>query len=214
MKTMLVGCGFLGSLFAEEVNKHAYALHEPLTWLFVDGDSVEDRNIANQGFDYVAVGKNKAAVLAERAKKYAHQATALRKRITKLPVWQADFLVDAVDNIETRQMLWREAIRTGLPLLHLGISRGGTGLVSWTVPQQKLDTFPLSPVALLGREIPKDPDDALPPCELIKFRSLGLQVASAGATALFAALGLNGPERFDSWTAGSLHHSVLEVRSQ
>lgn len=65
----LVGCGGTGSHIAQALGRiavHIKARREELRLIFVDGDTVEEKNVGRQLFTQADVGKNKAQVLAAR----------------------------------------------------------------------------------------------------------------------------------------------------
>lgn len=223
MNIAIVGCGFLGSLFAEEIAKRFYAFEERSTITLIDFDTVEERNAANQGFTRMDAGAQKVRAIADRLDEYHVPSVTYPLRLDKTNVGQllddVDLVVSAVDNLETRQLLWYYCRGTRKPLLHLGVSQGGTGSVDWTV--EDFDSWPLSPIALLGQknykeDIPKE----LRPCELIAFRGLGLNTALAGAKALGIFMGLDPekttgadvlPRTITTWDVGVNGHSVRDV---
>ena len=224
-KITLVGCGFLGSLFAEEVAKRWFAFEDRLGLLLVDDDTVDERNPANHLFTPRSAGGAKTDELAGRLAEYPNVAVeALSARVDAthpIPgLDDYDLLVDAVDNLPTRQWLWELGIK-GTPVLHLGVSQVGTGAVEWTL--NDYDTFGLSPVALMQFSDKQQAGlvalKTLKPCELIAFRGLGLNVALAGAKAAGIAFNID-PEHtvephaqsaLTSWTASNLGHSLREV---
>lgn len=198
----LVGCGFLGSLFAEELAKRFFAFEESLKLTCIDDDKVDERNPANHFFSKSAVGERKATYLAAHAHiAYGFDAVKVTKRVgpgDEDLFKSADIIVDAVDNLETRQWLWRLGVR-GTPVLHLGVSQEGTGAVEWTVGNY--DTFSLAPTQLGGfdrEQIAKMTHvEKLPPCDLVGFRGLGLLTALAGARAVCQAYGMDAEQQFE-----------------
>lgn len=228
MRVALIGCGFLGSLFAEEAARRRFAYEESdLSFLYVDSDKFEERNFANQNLTFADVGLNKAQSLAGR---WGNETDFLEKRIKADNIDKglesADLLVCAVDNVPTRTLLWEYAVRKGKPLLNMGISQGGTGAVDWTA--EKKDTNPFSGIQIAQmtpaqRKQLKAKPAQLPPCELVAFRGLGLNTALAAAKALFIYLGLDAEGHVDPknhhpeygtvtiWLADNTSHKLLEV---
>jgi len=67
---LLVGCGGTGSHIAQSLARLAYHVRElggpPLSLAFLDGDTVEPKNVGRQLFSLADVGRNKAQALAAR----------------------------------------------------------------------------------------------------------------------------------------------------
>ena len=181
----VVGCGFVGSIFTDEFLKRQFAGKLPQGWRFVDYDTVDDRNAANQNFLVDDQGKYKAEVLSDRAMRSGKMTEFVPHRLTAENIdtllENAVLVVDGVDNLETRQLLWGYAIRTGVPVLHLGIAEQGTGKVEWTHPAH--DTFSLAPQHTIGKELVDPESGVTPPCELARMRGVGLNTGFAAAMA-------------------------------
>lgn len=222
----LVGCGFLGSLLAEEIGKRWFALNDKTPIRLIDFDAFEERNAANQLCTRRDAGQFKAFVTGERLEAYGVYAHMLPDRLTKENQQElldgSEIIVSALDNIPTRNLLWYYAKSHDIPLLTLGISQQGTGTVEWTFRAH--DTYSLSPIATLGQKkkmeslanVPKE----LKPCELIAFRGLGLNMAVAGAKALGIYKGFD-PEKvlptdglpgiMTTWDATNMGHSLRGI---
>jgi hypothetical protein len=189
-KIALVGCGFLGSLWAEEVFKRLWAVDRfDVGFLFIDNDTWEERNCANQLVcaEIARQGEAKSYTLSKRARMYDLQAEHSTTRITESnrKIIRADIIVDALDNLESRWLLHYQGIESGAPVLHLGINNGGSGSVEWVVDDH--DFWHMSPkrVAVL----PEAQQIVQPPCHLVQSRGLGLNTALAGAKAFTLAIG-------------------------
>lgn len=226
MNLHIVGCGFLGSLLVEEACKRAYALHEQYTFHLYDPNTIEERNAANQLWTPSDAGQHKVQVLAQRIARYHGQSVQMfpEKIEQGNSAWlkDADVVVCAVDNIPTRQLLWKNAITTAVPLLNVGISQGGTGAVDWTYEEIDTNPFAVSQGAS-DKELERwGKVDRLPPCELVGFRGLGLNMAMAATKALFILQGwdveghVHRPGRkaswgtFTVWQAEQAGHSLLQ----
>jgi molybdopterin/thiamine biosynthesis adenylyltransferase len=220
MKITLIGCGFLGSLWAEEVFKRLYAVERTdVEFLFVDMDIWEKRNAANQIITPEQEGEQKVTTLAKRATAYGFKAVPYPKKITRdnMDDLDGDIMVDALDNVETRWLIWERAQMYGAPLLHLGIV-SGAGDVEWSLPDGAPDYWHLSPTVVA--KLPDGEQVKLPPCHLVQSRGLGLNLAVAGAKALTLALGedieemlemgpqLNGMYVYTNWTATNFGHAI------
>lgn len=218
MKIVVVGCGFLGSLFVEEVCKLQYALEKPVSLILIDDDKIEERNTANQFFAPVDAGQSKAAILAERAMQYDQEATPIMERVGR-DNWpelaeDADLIIDAVDNIPTRQFLWAKAMHANskVPVMHMGLAENGCGMVEWTT--KRFDNFSLSPVALAAfapEQVEKMGQvKKLPPCELNEHRGAGLNTAVAAVKSFAAFSGVKGNPKLISWSTNNEGHQMRE----
>jgi hypothetical protein len=193
MKIVLVGCGFVGSVFATEFMKRCYAGKLDPEFCFIDDDRVEARNCANQNFVLADIGRAKAEVLAQQAHDSDRiadwQQTRLAPDNIDALLEGADLIIDGVDNLATRQLLWGWGLRNEVPVLHLGISEQGTGKVEWTHKDHQ--TFSLRPDQTFGKELLDPPSGVTPPCELARMRGVGLNVGFAAACALGIYMGFD-----------------------
>ena len=232
-KITVVGCGFLGSLLIEELCKRAFAFEEKLAFTFIDDGCFESRNCANQNVSLHEAGQQllKTEVMSRIAYAYDMPCLQMAARLTKATIGKEsiglpDLIIDAVDNIPTRQLLWTYGVMENIPVLHTGLSQEGTGAVEWTYGDG-FDNFSLSPIALIH----KLPDEieamgkgvqTLPPCELIAFRGCGLNLTIAAAKAIFIYFGFdpegevlndgNTGEKFlVSWFADNNSHTKGEI---
>jgi hypothetical protein len=193
MKTIgVVGLGFLGSLWVEEMCKRLYAFERTTVYnfLLIDFDRFERRNAANQGCTVSDEGMYKTDVAANRCALYQVDASTIPEKLTadNAREWlsKCALIVDAVDNLEARTEIWYAAGSLGIPVLHLGINQTGTGAVEWSWQKARVETWCLSPLVQAGSSVKPTKATApetLPPCELVGFRGLGLNVAIAGAKA-------------------------------
>lgn len=223
----VVGCGFLGGLFVEEICKRSFAFHEEIDLKLIDPDDVQNRNVANQIFTLVDLHHSKVSVLGNRVTGYGLNVEALAERVEESNIddllAETSILVCAVDNIPTRQLLWKYAVGMDLPLLTMGISQGGTGGVEWTHFSKGFDTNPFSPMRLASLSDEKvealGEVGHLPPCELVGFRGLGLNVALAAAKALWIYKGWDAekhvfpeakgePGTMTTWEATNMSHKL------
>lgn len=189
----VVGCGFVGSVFTTEFLKRAYAGKLPQPYRFIDDDTVEARNCANQNFVLADIGRAKAEVMQAHALNSDREAEYYKTRLTLDNLDQlldgSVLVVDGVDNLATRQLLWGYAMRTGTPVLHIGISEQGTGKVEWSHPEHQ--TFSLRPQMTVGKEIVDPASGVTPPCELARMRGVGLNAGFAAACAAAIYLGFD-----------------------
>lgn len=189
----VVGCGFVGSVFTTEFLKRAYAGKLPHDYRFIDDDTVEARNCANQNFSLGDIGRPKAEVMQALAQQQDRLAEYYQERLTLANLDTllegSTLVVDGVDNLETRQLLWGYAMRTGTPVLHIGISEQGTGKVEWSHPSH--ETFSLRPQQTVGKTLVDPPSGVTPPCELARMRGVGLNAGFAAACAAAIYLGFD-----------------------
>lgn len=228
----LVGCGFVGSIYIEEVLKRMRALKNEIDVIAIDGDMFEERNVANQNITMEAIGLHKAQAMADLVQKYNFSSYAITQRVGDkkgtIPVVAPgdpipDLIVDAVDNIETRHYLWKIGKKLDIPVLHIGVSQEGTGFISWSLGNYS--TFPLHPVTIAKmspeqQEKLKAPSKTLPPCELVTFRGLGLNVGIAAAKATLIHWGDDledeyenpaSEHRLTTWKATNYGHEMVEA---
>ena len=189
----VVGCGFIGSHLADELPKLCFSQDIlPFKFRFIDYDTWEERNAANQHVSQVIAKKEelKAITCARYAEAYSfNKSEAITEKLTgenaKRLIGDTILVIDAVDNIPTRQLMWGMA-KAGVsgPCMHTGISRKGEGIINWSSP--KFDTFPFKPNDVAGRDL-KNQDFKEPPCEMYKYRSAGMSLVQtiAKATSFF-----------------------------
>lgn len=234
MTIALIGCGFVGSVFATEYAKRAYAGKLTVPLACVDDDTVSDRNAANQNFTLLDINKAKAFVVAESFRAMNGTAHHYQQRLTdaNANAWldsvtadterPVSLLVNAVDNLATRQLVWRLGLTFGIPVLHLGLSEQGTGAVEWTTPVQ--DGYSLKPGNAVGKVISDPVSGVTPPCELVRLRSVGWNTSFAAAKAAAIYFGFDAdsvtptPKESAGWATswvgnptghaplGELHH--------
>ena len=199
-----MGCGALGSVAFEEIAKKALATETPIELMLYDFDTVESpRNVASQNFRPNQVGKYKIDCLLDIAEAYGLRARGKPEKLGRgnilelMELEPGDIILDLVDNLPTRQLLWQTGLAQGAPVCHGAISQHGQGRVSWNY--QAYDTFPLSPARLTEEQqasVATDKPQTLPPCELTKFRGLIVNTALATVEALFIFLGSDASGEF------------------
>lgn len=133
MSTRVVFCGVgaLGSQTAMSCRNLGAEL------VFVDFDRVESKNVLAQAFVKQSIGKNKAdALKAQMANFFGTKCEAFGVRVSDANVEtllaNADLIVDAFDNAQSRAILSAFARSKNKALVHGAISADGTfGLVRW-----------------------------------------------------------------------------------
>ena len=119
-KVVLVGLGGVGGQAAEAVARSFVG-----TLVLIDGDKVAVSNINRQIlFTAENVGKEKALIAAERIKAInpAAKVTALplfltEGNIPQLDIWDADVIVDAIDDLPAKLALIKEATLRGTKII-------------------------------------------------------------------------------------------------
>ena len=119
-KVVLVGLGGVGGQAAEAVARSFVG-----TLVLIDGDKVAVSNINRQILSTAEnVGKEKALIAAERIKAInpAAKVTALplfltEGNIPQLDIWDADVIVDAIDDIPAKLALIKEATLRGTKII-------------------------------------------------------------------------------------------------
>lgn len=220
IRCYIIGQGALGADFTVEAARRCEAAELDMEFTLIDFDDVEHpRNCVSQAFLPTDAGKKKSEVIAGRLQGFKVATKPVTQRLTRdnweqlIKTNEGDyhFIIDAVDNAETRGLLWEIGLMTNIPVLHLGISPKGTGHVTWNYGEH--DTFPLSPKTTsatnLAAAIAGAKDVKLPPCELNALRSLILVTACAGVSALFIACGSDLAGEFREFTTNT--RGVLSV---
>lgn len=196
----LVGAGALGSVLAEEISKTAYSLNIGLKLDIYDFDDVEERNCAAQNFTPADLKKFKAEVVGLKCQTYApaidvnyHIIKLTEENITEqLQLDDQSIIIDVVDNIPTRQLLWLTGMTNNVPVIHAGMAQTGVGFVTWNY--KEYDSFPYSPANIdpkyLTRTVEKE-EHKLPPCELNGFRQMITNTAMATRDSLFLFFGID-----------------------
>jgi hypothetical protein len=202
-------------LFALEFQRVLRALHNDVEWTVFDPEAVEERNVANQVWLPGDVGKPKVAAIAKHLRNMGGKAS-IAKRATPADIMSLKSLpphtliVCAIDKVKEREQLWLAAKCHARTVLWLGLSETGDGSADWThLPEWDNAPFKSSLIAQGNAEamgaLPKRP-----PCELIKFRSAGMNLALAGVKA--AVLYLFGQD-FDRVT-GAAERDALRWLSE
>jgi hypothetical protein len=201
----VVGVGALGSTISEEIAKRANALEIPVGIRLYDFDDVEPRNVVAQNFCSKDVGKPKAQVIADKLKGYSNvDAYPIVQKITEENVHKVigiqmdedhnHIIIDSVDNIPTRHVIWSYCMAMALPVLHSAMSFDGDGYVQWTF--RTFDSFSLSPMHMSqkqnkSKQEKEEEPVSLPPCQLSSFRSLIFNTSIATVNALFIYSGFD-----------------------
>jgi hypothetical protein len=131
MRIVFCGVGALGSTAAVLCRNLEGSL------AFVDFDRVESKNLLAQAYVKPSVGKNKAEALKlQMLNFFGTKSEAFGVRLGEENVATllatADLVVDAFDNLASREVLSTWARANGKALVHAAISGDGTfGIVRW-----------------------------------------------------------------------------------
>lgn len=117
----LIGCGGTGGYVAQALSRIVFENEREIKLVFIDGDTVEEKNVGRQNFYYAEAGKNKASVLAERFSfaygidievipKFLNSTEYQFLRILSL----SDIIISAVDSAAARKEIHKclESIHT------------------------------------------------------------------------------------------------------
>ncbi len=203
MKLVIVGLGSLGSAVAVESAKRSLALEYELGMTLIDFDTVEERNVVAQDFHPEDIGAPKVAAIDRLISQYKTvKSRPMTERLTDKNIqtmFELDdttILVDCVDHLPTRQLLWSHGLSNpGIPVVHAGMDEKGMGYVQWNFNLNEvcIDTFSLSPrnisPSLQKKLTEKKENKVIPPCELNGYRSMILNTALATVNAVFILAG-------------------------
>lgn len=195
-KITLVGAGFIGSHLIEELCKLLYSQGENGRIKVIDFDRWEERNAANQNVSLqtAITEEYKAETLGSYISKYSNvEPIVITDKLVGANsidlLSNSDLIIDAVDNIPTRQLLSGLSSSGGVaPCIHLGLSRKGDGIINWS--SKNFTTFPFSPQNTAGRNLVEQDVKELP-CQMYKYRSSGMPLFQAAIKAIAFFLGLD-----------------------
>jgi len=119
-KVAVCGVGGVGGYVAEAVVRSFVG-----EVVLVDGDKVAPSNLNRQIVATEStVGKSKVSVMASRAadinplvKVIALETFITAENVAELPLWEADYVVDAIDDVKAKVALILEARRRGVPII-------------------------------------------------------------------------------------------------
>lgn len=134
-KVLIVGCGGLGGNVANQMVRLGVG-----NLTLVDFDVFSISNLNRQLFSNTDnIGEKKVEVLQEELRKINPTVfiTSFDSRIQNIEVPQIDYIVDCVDNIETKIYLSKLSQKRNVPLLH-GSCGGWYGQVGWISPNSPL----------------------------------------------------------------------------
>lgn len=137
-RVLIVGLGGLGTHVVNGLVRLGLTLLH-----LVDYDRFETSNLNRQLFSNLDnIGSFKVDVVKEELHKINQECniTVVRSHIQEVPfsdIKQFDYVIDAVDDIETKIYLSKLAEKWNVPLLH-GACAGWYGQVGWIMPQNHL----------------------------------------------------------------------------
>ena len=119
-KVAVVGLGGVGGQAAEAIARSFVG-----SLVLVDGDKVNASNCNRQILASAkTVGKEKALVAADRVKEINPDAEVLAQplfvtaeNVASLPIWDADCVVDAIDDVDAKVALIKEARARGVKIV-------------------------------------------------------------------------------------------------
>ncbi len=125
MNITLFGCGAIGSQLA------LHLASPDIRFVLIDDDEVAEDNLATSAFLRMQVGVNKALALSNllwrknECPSEFHDITLTLDNYGKYV--KSDLAIDCFDNVEARKITCKHLI----PTLHVGVSRDGTGSITW-----------------------------------------------------------------------------------
>ena len=197
----IVGLGSLGSTIALEIAKRSLATTVNVKLHLYDFDVVEERNVVAQIFDPEDIGLQKTEAVYRRVTQYrtvfpeVHEGKVTEDNVADIGCEDEAIIVDCVDNLPTRQLLYRHSLSNSTPVLHVGMSTKGMGYVQWNYMfgDRFIDTWSLSPRNInptTAESLKSEKSDShVPPCELSSMRTLILNSSMAAVNALFILIG-------------------------
>lgn len=120
MRTLIIGCGGIGSHLIEEICKsiEQEQIDPNMEFLIADNDLVEIEQIRYQNFTFEDAGFNKAQALAKRFKQFG--ITPIKDRIKSgKQLTGYDFIILCVDNDPTREMVIKHCFSKNIDFLDL-----------------------------------------------------------------------------------------------
>ena len=119
-KVAVIGLGGVGGQAAEAIARSFVG-----TLVLVDGDRINVSNVNRQILSTATnVGREKALVAADRAREINPEAqvTALpvfvtTENVATIPIWDADCVVDAIDDVDAKVALIKEARARGIKIV-------------------------------------------------------------------------------------------------
>lgn len=155
----IIGCGGTGSHIIPHLARLIAALPDKTTYrlTFVDGDIVEEKNLARQHFIQSDVGKNKAEALAGRysaafglpisfREKYIESASDLQNMLQahKSP----PLIISCVDNVKTRALIKDVVDSQQYPVYW--IDTGNEDMAGQVVLSARIPSFKIATMATSG----------------------------------------------------------------
>ena len=190
----IVGCGLTGSLFIPSLAAHLVSTSFEAKVTIVDYDKVEARNSPSNLGIPGNVDRQKVDVMSPFFDVANIQYATVNQKVTAKNLWaftDADIIIGAVDNNETRALLREAADLYNIPYLDRGVSNV-SGLVSWY-----FDGNGNMPI------VDKTPDhNKQPACELVGNRAMAAMVTELAVKSLMIYLRGHDPSNIVSGMFG------------
>jgi molybdopterin/thiamine biosynthesis adenylyltransferase len=135
------GLGAIGANLA----KHFILADERLDLIAIDSDKVEKRNLFTQPYARTHLGQPKTdaflAMIYEVLGHFPERLVTLNRRVDDkfAGAHEATLLIDAFDNFKSRDLVHGLAIRSRVPVVHLGFSPDFIATILWNeryIPNQ------------------------------------------------------------------------------
>ena len=132
IEVVIVGLGGLGGYMVNQLIRLGV-----INLTLIDFDTFSESNLNRQLFSNRSViGKYKVDVIYEELKKINPNAAikCIKKKVQDIKDISGDYIIDCVDNIETKVFLSKLSEKHNIPLLH-GACGGWYGQVGWMSPE-------------------------------------------------------------------------------
>lgn len=180
----IIGCGLTGSQFPYPLASVMRASEWSADIVYIDYDVIELRNspaslpMVNPGVDL------KAEFVAKRSSEHGLVAIPVMKKVTSENAKEIldghSLIIGAVDNDETRTILWLYAKGNEVPYMDVGVNEF-SGRVSWM--GGGYDSHPFAP-QLVQTMKKKSNGEKLPPCTLFGTRKIAAIVVELAVQSL------------------------------
>lgn len=133
----LFGCGAIGSQLA------MHLASPEIKFILVDDDKVAEDNLMTSAFSEAQINVDKSLALAillwrkNKCSAESHNVTITLDNLGKY-VEKSELAIDCFDNAEARRITCLHYA----PTLHVGVSREGTGAITWDIHYKPFDGAP------------------------------------------------------------------------
>lgn len=127
----LFGCGAVGSQLA------MHLASPDITFILIDDDRIAENNIPTSAFVREQIGAYKTTALATLLYRKSESiaevySVTLTEANYRGCVYHTNLAIDCFDNAEARKITCKHLV----PTLHVGVSKEGTGSITWDIHYQ------------------------------------------------------------------------------